>query len=184
MDALRYLHHGGAAAAAPPEVRGRAHPEPVGQTGLALERRRAVAAARGPGRPHPAGTDDEDGERHVPRAAPRHVARAGVAEPRRSVDRDVGHLDWGEPRRTSKPEVTRVLGPRIGVRATPAIWIDGAAAIRAIHAEVQVRARGGAGHAGDADDLAPIDVLALVDPDMRHVSVEGDQAVAVVDLDG
>src|SRR5213079_3431257 len=67
--------------------------------------------------------------------------------------------------------------------ARPTVRIDRPAAVQLVHPEVKVRAGRGPGHSRDPDHLAPLDVLAFRDTDMPKVSVEGHQAIAVVDLD-
>src|SRR6267143_1393253 len=181
---MRHLHHWRAAAVAPAEARRRVGPEPVALAGLAVERRRAVAVGRRPETSHSALVHDIHRDMHAARACPGDVDVAERVRLLGRADRDAWQLDRRESRRATDPEIAHVLAPWVWIRASPAIRIDRPAAVHLVHAEVQVRPGRGARHARDADDLTAIDVLPLVDPDVRHVPVESEQAVAVIDLDG
>src|SRR5712692_3531228 len=181
---VRNVHDRRTAAVPPAEVRGHGRPEPDTLASFRDVRRVAVAPRAGPAPLHAVRRDGVD-EKVGPGsgARPGDVDHRGVVELRDSAHRDVRHRDVGEARRAADPQVADVLGPGVGIRAAPAVWVHRTPAADAVHAEMQVRAGGGPGHAGDADDLAAVDVLALGDPDMGHVPVKSHQAVAVVDLD-
>src|SRR6267143_5074877 len=176
-------HDVGTGAVGPTEVRSCGDPEPVALAVLALERRRAVAP-----RARPCGSssilrDQVDGEAHGSGAAPPHVDDRGVSLARSRAHCHARQLNRRESWRAPEPEIARVLAPWVRIRASPAIRIHGAATVHVIDAEVQVWAGGGAGHARDADDLTAPDILPLRHVDARQVTVEGEQPVAVVDLD-
>src|SRR5207245_3612812 len=176
-------HDVGTGAIGPTEVRSRGDPEPVALAVLALERRRAVAPRARPRGSSSILGDQVDGEAHGSGAAPPHVDDRGVSLARSRAHRHARQLHRRESWRAPEPEIARVLAPWVRVRASPAIGVHGAAAVHVINAEVQVWAGGGAGHARTADDLTAPDILPLRPVEARQVTVEGEQPVAVVDLD-
>src|SRR2546430_11263207 len=170
-------------AVGPTEIRSCGDPEPVALAALALERRRAVAPRARPRGSSSILRNQVDGEAHGSGAAPPYVDDRGVSLARSRAHGHARQLDRRESWRAPEPEIARVLAPWVGIRAAPAIWVHGAAAVHVIDAEVQVWAGGGAGHGRDADDLTAPDILPLRHVDARQVTVEGEQPVAVVDLD-
>src|SRR3989475_6933561 len=176
-------HDVGTGAVGPTEVRSRGDPEPVALAVLALERRRAVAPRARPRGSSSILCDQVDGEAHGSGAAPPHVDDRGVSLARSRAHRHARQLNRRESWRAPEPEIARVLAPWVRIRASPAIRINRASSVHVVHAEVQVWAGGGAGHARDADDLTAPDILPLRHVDSRQVTVEGEEPVAVVDLD-
>src|SRR6266480_2892625 len=179
---MRHHDHVRAAAVRPAEAGSRAGPEPIGLTDLALERRGAVALAATPAVADAVLGDEVDGEAGAGGALPDDVNRRGIVRRGGGGQRDGRHGDRCEPRRATDPQVAQVPAVRIGATARPAVRIDRPTAVQAVHTEMQVRAGRGPGAAGDPDDLAPRDVLALGDPDARKVPVKGHETIAVVDL--
>src|SRR2546421_3997119 len=170
-------------AVGPTEIRSCGDPEPVALAALALERRRAVAPRARPRGSSSILRDQVDGEAHGSGAAPPYVDDRGVSLARSRAHGHARQLDRRESWRAPEPEIARVLAPWVRIRAAPAIWVHRAAAVHVIDAEMQVWAGGGAAHARDADDLTAPDILPLRHVDARQVTVEGEQPVAVVDLD-
>src|SRR5437879_5405711 len=133
-----YSHDVRTGAVGPTEIRSCGDPEPVALAVLALERRRAVAPRARPRGSSSILRDQVDGEDHGSGAAPPYVDDRGVSLARSRAHGHARQLDRRESWRAPEPEIARVLAPWVRIRAAPAIWVHGAAAVHVIDAEVQV----------------------------------------------